>query len=141
MTSSYGSSCTNDGKGALNTPETPPKRYSYNMTSSYGSSCANNGKGALDTPETPPERYSYNMTSSYGSSCTNNGKGALNTHRSPSPFLTALSSSPLSPTSLPFGPASITRISLMYITSFYGSSCANNGKDALHTIGVSLPLC
>eukprot|EP00976_Prorocentrum_cordatum_P116327 1196146-Prorocentrum_minimum.AAC.9 len=50
-----------------------------------------------------------NTTSFYGSSCANNDEDAVNTHRSPSPLLTALSSSPLSPTSLPFGPASITR--------------------------------
>ena len=67
------------------------------------------------------------MTSFYGSSCANNGKGALNTHRSRSPFLTALSSSPLSPTALPLGPANITRgsVCLAVLHRLYASCSAS----------------
>eukprot|EP00959_Pyramimonas_sp_CCMP1952_P373308 7817795-Pyramimonas_sp.AAC.1 len=32
-----------------------------NITSFYGSSCANNGKGALNTPETLPTTLRYNI--------------------------------------------------------------------------------
>eukprot|EP00976_Prorocentrum_cordatum_P031521 641134-Prorocentrum_minimum.AAC.2 len=52
-----------------------------------------------------------NITSFYGSFCANNGKDALREHpRDPSPFLTALSSSPLSPTS---------RVYTLYKCSYY----------------------
>eukprot|EP00976_Prorocentrum_cordatum_P113636 1195730-Prorocentrum_minimum.AAC.2 len=48
------SSCANNGKGALNTPEgrgyIPTGRTNY-MRGEGWSSCANNGKGALITPE------------------------------------------------------------------------------------------
>eukprot|EP00976_Prorocentrum_cordatum_P075609 1181961-Prorocentrum_minimum.AAC.2 len=50
LTSFYGSSCNNNGKGALNTPETPLPID--DITSFDASSCANNGKGALNTPDT-----------------------------------------------------------------------------------------
>eukprot|EP00959_Pyramimonas_sp_CCMP1952_P035038 733588-Pyramimonas_sp.AAC.1 len=39
----YGSSCANNGKGALNIPDQPTN----NITSYCGSSCANNGKGPV----------------------------------------------------------------------------------------------
>eukprot|EP00959_Pyramimonas_sp_CCMP1952_P303610 6353673-Pyramimonas_sp.AAC.1 len=78
------------------------------MTSFYGTFCANNGKGALNTSETLP--------------------GCRTQHpRDPSPFLTALSSYPLSPTSLPFGPASITRksVCLAVLRRIY-TSCSSS---------------
>eukprot|EP00959_Pyramimonas_sp_CCMP1952_P437840 9166455-Pyramimonas_sp.AAC.1 len=56
MTSFYGSSCANNSKGALNTPESPDELHN-NITSFCGSSCANNGKGALNTPEVVIEQW------------------------------------------------------------------------------------
>eukprot|EP00959_Pyramimonas_sp_CCMP1952_P096099 2009335-Pyramimonas_sp.AAC.1 len=52
----YGSSCTDNGKDALNTPESILlvcciHLLLYNIALLYGSSCANNGKDALNTPE------------------------------------------------------------------------------------------
>eukprot|EP00976_Prorocentrum_cordatum_P023554 479459-Prorocentrum_minimum.AAC.1 len=49
----------------------------------------------------PCETRCDNTTSFYGSFCANNGMGALNTPSFPSPFLTALSGSPLSSGALP----------------------------------------
>eukprot|EP00959_Pyramimonas_sp_CCMP1952_P086027 1799459-Pyramimonas_sp.AAC.1 len=77
-------------------------KHLTNVASFYGSSCANNGKDALDIPDTRkvvmfvllsrivelcvPYRSVYlcvplgvSLTSFYGSSCANNGEGALNT--------------------------------------------------------------
>eukprot|EP00959_Pyramimonas_sp_CCMP1952_P318656 6667768-Pyramimonas_sp.AAC.2 len=54
-------------------------------------------------PDSESGNFENEFESTAHSQRYNNGKGALNTRRSPSPFLTALSSSPLSPTALPLG--------------------------------------
>eukprot|EP00959_Pyramimonas_sp_CCMP1952_P380803 7978673-Pyramimonas_sp.AAC.1 len=56
ITSFYGSSRANNGKDALNIPESILlvcciHLLLYNIASLYGSSCADNSKGALNTPE------------------------------------------------------------------------------------------
>eukprot|EP00976_Prorocentrum_cordatum_P092305 1188877-Prorocentrum_minimum.AAC.3 len=92
MTSFYGSSCANNGKDALNTPDRRRCEYKKERYTNKQTNKQTILRGPLmwDMSEVYealhriyPTSYHLKLkgalTSFYGSSCANNGKGALNT--------------------------------------------------------------